>query len=80
MALLYEPDAPTGPAVRYGDRWQFHEPPSVGFARAPPALRSRLGARGAGRFRLRRGDFIEDRFGTYLALKGLGFGLGQGQG
>merc|ERR1740117_1640687 len=43
---------------------QVQEPPSVGFARAPHALRARLGARGAGRFRLRRGDFIEDRFGV----------------
>ena len=54
LELLYSPDAVASP----------EEPRSAGFARAPPALRARLGASGAARFRLRRGDFIEERFGV----------------
>ena len=52
--LLYTPDAVASAET----------PRSAGFERAPTALRTRLGARGAARFRLRRGDFIEERFGV----------------
>ena len=34
------------------------------FTLASPGMRSRLGGKGLNRFRLRRGDFIEDRFGV----------------
>ena len=34
------------------------------FANAPAELHTRLGAAGVNRFRLRRGDFIEERFGV----------------
>lgn len=54
LELLYTPDAVASAEA----------PRSAGFDRAPPALRARLGDRGAARFRLRRGDFIEERFGV----------------
>ena len=48
------------PARTSTDSTTFYKTPrSVGFARAPSAMRARLGERGAARFRLRRGDFIE---------------------
>ena len=34
------------------------------FTLASPGMRARLGGKGLNRFRLRRGDFIEDRFGV----------------
>lgn len=39
---------------------QIYEP----FRHAPPQIHARLGAAGVGRLRLRRGDFIEERFGV----------------
>ena len=64
LELLYQLD----PLVPYGAPRR-----GLAFRHAPAALHLRLGANGAARFRLRRGDFIEERFGVEQleALKAL---------